>query len=181
MNNKVIGAIVVVVLIGLIAYFAWGKKDNSNSVESTTQSTDTTQPAEQSTVSPQSLKDLLASGTAQKCTFSDSGSQGTFYVSSGKARGDFSSTSEGKVMTTHMIMDGQTTYFWTEGSTQGFKTMVAAGTAAAAPPTGQNQGVDPNKKVDYSCSGWSADSSMLVPPASVQFTDLGSFKAPTGY
>src|SRR6185503_5345615 len=151
-------------IIGLIAYLALGKKNNTDqtsSVESNSQTADTASEASQSTATPQSLKSLLAAGTAQKCSFSDSGSQGTFYVSAGKARGDFTTTASGKTTATHMIVDGQTSYIWMDGQSQGFKMMADA---SAQANVNAQQAIDANKPIGYSCSAWSADSSMFVLP-----------------
>lgn len=123
-----------------------------------------------------SLKDLLASGGSQKCTFSNSASSGTFYVGGGKSRGDFASTSAGQSVKGHMIMDGKTSYVWMDGQAQGFKTSVDANSSASTSGSTASQSVDANKKMNYSCSPWSVDSSMFSLPASVKFMDMASMQ-----
>jgi hypothetical protein len=96
-------------------------------------------------------------------------------VSGGKSRGDFTATVNGKAMGSHMIMDGKTSYIWTDGQTQGFKMSVdAAATATAKDQAAAQQSFDANKKLNYSCSAWSADSAMFSLPAGVQFTDMSA-------
>lgn len=178
MNKTVLGVIALVIVLGLIAYFAMGNKqatapENGSTVQSQSGSAD---PATPQSASNKSLKELVAAGGSTKCTFSDSGNSGTFYVSGGKARGDFSVTANNQTMSSHMILDGQTSYVWVDGQNQGFKMNVDASAQATAQV---QQAVDVNKKIDYSCSAWTADSAMFQLPASVQFMDLGSFKVGT--
>jgi len=181
MNKTVLWVLIGVIVLGGILYLATGKKSSApattsnTNVESSANTSANATPAANSSAAPQSLKDLLAFGGSQKCTFSDSGSSGTFYVSGGKARGDFSSTVAGKTEMTHMIMDGQISYVWVDGQKQGFK-MSASDMASAqsSAPAAAPKAVDANKKMDYSCSPWAADSTMFALPAGVQFMDMSA-------
>jgi hypothetical protein len=186
MNKKVmwaIGAIIVAALVIYLIVMAKGKSGNGNNTDSA--NVNSSQSANSSgsagananvqANNESSLKQLLAAGVSQKCTFSDNGSQGTFYVSSGKSRGDFSSTVAGKATTTHMISDGKTSYVWVDGQPQGFKmSFDAASQQQANASASAPKGVDVNKTLDYHCEAWSADSSMFSMPANIQFMDLST-------
>ncbi len=175
MDKKVIAGIVVAVLVVGGGIFA-----ASNNSQSTT--TPSSAPQQAQTASDQkSLKDLIVSGQSVSCKFSDteSGSEGVMYISSGKSRGDFSTSSQGQVMKTHMIFDKESSYMWMDNSTTGYKMSLSA----AKPSGTQNnsQGMDPDKKMDYKCDPWTADSSMFDLPKGVTFSAMGAMMAaPSG-
>lgn len=127
---------------------------------------------------PKTLKDLLGLGTAQKCTYSG----GAVYVSGGKVRGDFTASESGKTINSHMIVDGNISYIWTDGEKAGFKMTfnpdaTSAPSSLASPSTaeaGQSGMVDAEKPQDYKCEGWVADPAMFSLPAGVTFQDFSS-------
>lgn len=178
MNKKIYAAVGVVALVVVagVGYDLYSKKNASQPEETAmTQSqteNQTAQSSESSASTPKSMMELMASSSSMKCAYSDSGNQGEFYFSSGKARGDFSVSGGQKA---HMIFADQTSYFWMDGAAQGFKSKIdsAQPTSGASGGTGSGQGVDPNKKLNYSCSPWSADASFFAAPSSVQFLDTG--------
>ncbi|MBI3952680.1 MAG: hypothetical protein HY336_01860 [Candidatus Doudnabacteria bacterium] len=154
--NKFLIGFVVVVLAGLGVFYVMTKK--SGTAGNTWSG---------------SASQLLTSGKAQKCTFSDSGVQGVVYVANSKVRSDYESEQNGKSVKSHSIMDGNTNYVWVEGQDKGFK--ITAQSSTQIPGMGSTgPGIDMEKKMNYSCSSWSADSSKFVPPGSVQFMDLSS-------
>lgn len=134
-----------------------------------------------------SLKDLIAAGVPQKCTYSstnDSGStQGTSYVADGKVRADFTSTLAGKSSTSHIISDNKITYMWTDGEKNGVKMTIPEGQASYSPVPESSDGsykqADLDQKADYDCSAWIPDSSVFTPPSDVTFTDLSEMYKPT--
>lgn len=136
-----------------------------------------------------SLKDLIAAGVPQKCTFSstnDSGTnQGTTYVSGGRVRGDFTNTFSGKTTMSHMISDGKTSYIWTDGESTGYKmtvpeTSASPGTAPSSEEPAMSGEGDLNQAADYNCSAWIPDNSMFTPPADVTFSDFSQMMQPSG-
>lgn len=174
MKNKGVIIAVVVVLLLVVGYFLMNKKGSSvvpgtgNSLTSETSS------------GKKSLKDLLSSGIAQKCTYSMSDengtSEGTSYISGGKVRGDFSVVASGKTTKTHMISDGKTSWIWTDGETTGFKMTVEEPTGTPGTTTPQEgsiqSGTDWDQSYDYNCSAWVADGALFTPPSTVKFTDF---------
>jgi hypothetical protein len=176
-NKKVLAIIVVVLLLLLGGWYLM----NSNKA-GTPGST-----ATESQGGMKSLKDLLSSGVAQKCTYSstdeESGtSEGTSYVSGGKVRADFSTTVSGKTTISHMITDGKTSYIWTDGEKSGFKMTVPDATPTSAKTDTSNTPVsseaDLNQKVDYKCSAWVVDNSYFTPPTTVTFSDFSQMVNP---
>ncbi|MEY4731605.1 MAG: hypothetical protein RL681_551 [Candidatus Parcubacteria bacterium] len=130
-----------------------------------------------------SMKDLLGLGGAQRCTFTNkvenSESSGVVYVANGKMRGDFTSLSAGQTVKSHMIVDGETSYVWSDAMPQGMK-MSFANIGASATGQNANQSVDVNKKVDYSCGAWTVDVHMFALPDGVTFSDLSAMLPPVG-
>lgn len=178
--NKNIGILIAVIVIAGGAYLFMQNKsgDEQNKTKGDYSSAST-----QSTEDNSSLKNLMASGKSQKCTFSseDSGvaSTGTFYVSGGKSRGDISSNVEGKATTTHMIYDNNSSYVWMDNSSTGFKMAINKDDVKAAQDSSKSQGVDPNKNYKFNCSGWSTDNSMFSAPTNVEFKDFSIPAIPT--
>lgn len=175
MNKKLLIVVVVVLLLATGYYLMKGKTSGIPGVGSTETSS-----------GPKSLKELIAAGIAQKCTFSstdESGStEGTTYVAGGKMRGDFTNVISGKTTKSHMIVDGKTNYIWTDGEKTGFKVTVedtsGAGDTSVSQDTTQGS-MDLNEKADYKCSSWVTDSSQFTPPSNVQFTDFSQMFNPS--
>jgi len=136
-------------------------------------------PAEQTTI-----KDLMASGSPQKCsvsyTVNDTQNQGTVYVAGGKSRLDFSFQVNGNVKSSSMINDGQFTYAWIDGMSVGYKMAIQKDATSTNAFGGDKsiQSIDPNLKYQFSCSGWTVDSSKFVPPSSVSFGSFGGIARP---
>ncbi|MFA5933431.1 MAG: hypothetical protein WCV81_04110 [Microgenomates group bacterium] len=182
MNKKLPLIIGVIVLLGGLAAFmllSKGKNVTPQSQSTQTIPTEQEQETPKPTVQPKSLKDLLALGKTQSCTFTDgSNSKTSIFFANNKMRGDFEATSEKSVMKTHIIVDGQTSYMWIDGQTMGYKMSVDKATAEQT-NTQQNQ-IDLNKQADYNCKDWTVDSSVFNLPTGINFTDLSKLIAPTG-
>lgn len=166
-----VGAILIAILAGVLLM---GNKT------STPQTSDTSNSQTAETGSAlQSLKDLFSSGKSQECTFTDTaGNGGTVYVQGGKMRGDFTTVSPQGSTNAHMIVDGTTSYIWMDGQPSGFKMTFDINAATEAQTTANNQNVDLDKKVDYSCKGWTVNPSLFTLPAGVTFTDFGNLTVP---
>jgi len=176
MKNKVVVGIIAVIIIGAGAWYFISQSGkgaapivgapvvNSNSTSLGT------------------LAAILAAGRPVKCTVSptaDNGNMsGTFYIANGKTRGDYSVTEGAQPMNGHMIVDGQTSYTWFEGQPTGFKITATPTSGNENVPASANKGFDPNQKVGYNCSPWSADASLFALPANVKFTDMSALAAP---
>ena len=169
--NKKLGLIIIVLvlLLGGGAYVMMSKSKSAPVSPTTTEA----KPTETTTTASQvkgTLKSLLTAGIPQSCTFTnDTGASGSVYVSGGKMRGDFQTTSQGKTFSGHMIIDSGYSYLWSDAMARGMKIAMSdvqpTGTAAT-----NSQSMDVNQTVSYSCKPWVPDSSMFTLPANVTFT-----------
>ena len=170
MKIKTIGIAAAIIVVALLAYlFVFNKRSvapESTSTQGTQESASEEDSAQNSSASPQSLKELVAGSSSVKCTFNQAGSQGTMYVSGGKARGDFTSNDQKG----HMIIADNISYVWMDGTSQGFKSSLKS--TASVEGSGATQGVDANQKLNYSCGPWTAEPAMFALPSSVQFMDV---------
>lgn len=166
MNKKVIVTVVLLLVLGIGGVFAATKFKGSSTTTTPTESTQTPATAN-------SLKSLLALGTSQTCTFDNQGNTGTMFISSGKVRGDFDSTVNGKTTKTHMIIDGKTSYIWMGSEKTGFKMSFDATTQPGASSSTQGSGTfDPNANMNFNCSAWVADETVFALPKGVTFTSF---------
>ncbi|MBI2030107.1 hypothetical protein HYT05_00630 [Candidatus Kaiserbacteria bacterium] len=165
MSTKIVGVLLAIVAIAGGVYYI----TNSDSLTAGLMGDRAQMPA-----GPMSLKELIAGGVSQKCTFSDASAdmptEGTVYVGGGKVRGDFSATSQGKVMGMHMIADGATMHTWIDGMTSGFSMSMDATQSG----TNTQQSFDSDKKIDYRCEQWATDDSRFVLPSNVTFQDMAA-------
>jgi hypothetical protein len=171
MNKKLLIGIIVLAILGTGVYFyksGTGTTGDNNV-----------------TSGIQSIKDLMASGVPQKCTFSTSDesgtSEGTTYVSGGSVRADFSTTIDGETSVSHMITDGKTSYVWEDGKPTGFKMVTPEYEegfgSEDSEGTSEDEGVDLDQNADYVCAPWIPDNSFFEPPGDVDFTDFSKMYA----
>lgn len=167
MNKKVIISVGVIVLLALGAGGFMLKS-------ATTTNTTNTDSNSSETGAMKSLKDLLGLGSAQACSFEG----GTVYVSNGKMRGDFTTNAAQGTMSSHMIVDGQTSYIWIDGQSTGFKMTFDAAAQQEAQESVKNN-IDINKQSNYNCKAWSADLGVFTLPKDVTFTDFSALTVPS--
>jgi hypothetical protein len=167
MQNKALVYGVALVAVAVLALGAWmvvGKGGTPKVGSSTTQTQNTT------------LKNLIAMGGSNKCTFSsstqNSQSDGVVYIANGQMRGDFTSVAAGKTIQSHMIVKDNTSYIWSDTAAQGFKMSFDA--MATQNDANPQASVDPNAQVAYSCSSWGTDANMFVLPTNITFQDMSS-------
>lgn len=184
MNNKAMWIAAAVIVIAVGAYLVMGKSKTGQAPTNETGNSEVMDSQESAAPAAKasSVKDLLALGTSQKCTYSDDNSSGTFYVSGGKSRGDFTASSGTTTTKGHMIADSKTSYVWMDGQRQGYKMSLedvkTNAQANSSQPSGQNQGVDVNKEMNFNCESWTADSSMFALPDGIEFIDLAAMMDP---
>jgi hypothetical protein len=185
-KNLIIIVVAVLLLLGGGVFLMTSKKPtpaNNSTAAGSSNVTNEASPSPEATTQSKSLKDLLGMGVSQKCTFAknDNGSstQGTIYIDNGQVRGDIVTVNGGQTVNTHMVVKNSTSYVWMEGQSNGFKMTFDPNAAASAQAKAQNNSVDPNEKVDYSCSGWSADTSVFSLPSSVTFSDFSKMAIPS--
>ena len=178
MDKKLIYVIVVVIILGIGGFFVLG---NKSAKPPSTPTPPEAQPSATPT-SQQSLKDLLTSGGAKKCTFEykETNSNGSVYIANSKMRGDFQAVSNGQTINSHMIVDGTTSYIWTDNQAMGFKMSMDNMEKPQVTPGAQTQSnVDINQKFNYNCSPWTPDASEFVLPKGVDFKDMSTMMPKT--
>lgn len=162
--------IIVLVIFGLIAYFAKSNKPKSPQV-----SVGNSQPTSAPVTAMNTLKDLITQGKNVSCTYSSSinntESTGSVYVSGKNVRVDYSATVEGKKTTGSMIRDDNFTYVWGAGMPQGIKMKNTSVESSATVSQGK-QYFDQNAKMDYKCQPWSPSNTSFTPPTNITFSEF---------
>jgi hypothetical protein len=172
-RNYIIAGVVIVLLIALGGGYMMMNR-NSEAPAATSENTSPAPEAQASvTTEKSSLKNFMSMQGDRQCQFNDpeTGNSGTVFLNSGKMRGDFSSTVNGKVTASHMINDGKDAYIWMDDQTTGFKTNLEA-IEKMSGQTGVQQTVDINKQVDYKCTGWTPDPVKFAVPTEIKFQDM---------
>ena len=177
MNTKVLWGLVVIIIIGLGAYFFMGHSGMQlqGGVASTTQNGTQAQGGNGET----SLSALVYAAQPVSCSVSiTNGSatvNGVVYIGAAMMRGDFTSN-DPKVGTvqSHMIVRDSTSYVWTDASDQGFKSTVSAGSTASP----QSGSVDYNAPQNYKCQPWVTDLSKFDLPGGISFMSTASYTPP---
>ncbi len=159
MQKNWIWIAVAVIVVGLLGYFlfAMGGASSLSSLGNT------------------SLRSLLTSNATQTCTFTNSQTSGTIYVSAGRMRGDFSSKTGETTAQSHMIISNNIAYVWVDGLAQGYR--MPFEDLSASSSNKANGGVDADAKVATNCGPWAANDSVFVLPSDISFNPIG---APAG-
>lgn len=180
MNKGVLAAVVIILLLvlGGGAFVLSQRNNNPTPTPASNITTNTQTQAE--TGSQKSIKDLFTLGSAQQCSFNDqAGNSGTVFVANQKMRGDFITVAPQGSVNAHMIVDSSTSYLWVDGQNTGIKMSFDATAATENLGSQANTNVDWDKKFDYDCKAWNADSNMFTLPTGVKFTDLGALTIPS--
>jgi len=172
MDTKAAAGLVVAVVVlgGGVWYFA----SHAPSSDSQSAAAGQVATADTGATGSGSIAALMARGGDFQCTVNVVAAQtptaGTIEVSGGKMHGAFAATVNGATVNAYMVNDGAYVYSWSDAAPQGVKVAV---TPAANGAQAQG-GFDPNTNVDYSCSPWTPDPSVFVPPANVTFMTFPS-------
>jgi hypothetical protein len=149
-------------------------------VSSDDQAAQTNEPKEESFLG--SLKDLMNSGVAKKCTWTSGNSKninGTLWISGKKFSQEVNITDDSvnaedklKNYQMSMISDGTWAYTWnTIMPGKGNKMNLAELEKTAPKDTANSDKVDLEKKTDYKCLPWVVDEAKFALPADITFTD----------
>lgn len=178
--------LVSVVLLAVLALAGCGKKPTEMPIEIPA---DESQPIPQEQAADEdgsflsgTIEDLLKIGKDLQCEsqYSENGytSQAKTYISNNKFRTDAEVVvQEGQKMTTHSIIDGDWIYVWNDQSSNGTKMKLEEvknqqqpAETEGDPATAQSANI--NQKVDFDCSSWDVDESLLTPPSEINFSDI---------
>ena len=188
MKTFLLWSIIAAGVVGSGAVYLLFNTSPEKEVVTTTQPVEVA-PSEKVSLSPLSgsgsMTALMARGENLECTISYAASsadatqtEGTYFTSGSKMRGDFLVTSSGQQTVSSVIMKDQTLYSWTEieGEAYGMKIPMAeleASKNTEGAPAAQEV-VPMDAEVDYSCKVWTAvDNSIFEPPSDVLFRDFG--------
>ncbi len=124
----------------------------------------------------ETLKSLLMSNKAEKCTYSTSADAtpitGTVYVANRRMKGDFSLGGQQMHINGHMLVNKQFAYMWTDLTKQGFKLSLDEFSASNSAQNSNSQAVDLNQKITYACNNWTADNTIFAVPTGITFSPL---------
>ncbi len=158
----------MVVAVVLVVLFLL-KKNNSTSSTSSNITSD-----EESTFAG-SMKDLIASGKSQKCSYTNESGSGMFYISSvGDFRGDLTSAIEGVSTNSHIIVTDNTSYYWSDGQSTGMKIVSEDNQIVETEDIDTNSYsvTDMDSSYTYKCNVWILDSSKFNLPDDVDFQSI---------
>lgn len=166
---------VFIIALAAGAFLFISNNQNKNKPEPVTQENTITEPTTQT--SDKTLRSLLSSALAQKCTYAETveGSQanGTVYIGNGKMRSDINMVSGEDTIVSHTIFSDNTVYIWTGEQNTGLKMTFNPEEEIDAPETIDNpNNVDLDKELDYQCGPWIIDKTMFQLPANVEFNDM---------
>ncbi|MCX6726809.1 MAG: hypothetical protein NTY75_03245 [Candidatus Shapirobacteria bacterium] len=140
-------------------------------------------PTKTETSVAKSLKDLMALGTAQKCTWqvTDTGQEitGTMLISGQKFKQTIViPVPSGQTTTTYAISDGTNLYSWSDVSKGVGMKINLADAQKNAPTPGQktDTSVDWSKQYNYNCSPAVVSDADFALPSDVKFTDLSEIQ-----
>lgn len=179
--NKFIVPLIIVILLMLGGFVFWKQmtpKPVTN--ETTTQITQSPQLTQGERTGLSTLRDLLAQGVTQQCTYAYTDektgkSEGIMLMANGKVRGVYTLTDpKGVVTKGNMINDGAYSYVWDDTTKTGMKIEMTAELKNMGDELSEDspQVAEMNKKTDYRCKPWVVDTSTFIPPTDVQFSDL---------
>lgn len=161
-------AVIVVVAIG--GYAAW----QGTKTETGTNTTVQTNQQETTKVTERSLKNLLAAGASVQCTVNEEDTTGTVYIAGeNKARVDFTTTSDGKTTSGHMIISGKVGYMWVDGEQSGLKINIDSEDA-------DDEIFDADSDINYDCKAWTKDESKFKVPTDITFIEFNAEGAAAG-
>lgn len=176
----IIGVIIAILLAGAGGYYYVTQRAATSEGRTIAEKTGTT---EQGISGMMSLKDIMALGKSQKCTFEYSDPEtgkttGTSYISGENVRTDFTITDEENNTTEGgMILVDSTIYTWTNTESKGVKMAISQSMEATIneeirDTEWSNEYMSPDEKLDYNCTAWNEDPSVFAPPANIEFMDL---------
>lgn len=165
-GGKIIG---IVILLALLAIAGWyfNSKISKNGSSSTKSGVETKKAV--------SMLEVMNSGASQKCEVSfkneSSESKGTMYFAENKMRGDFTVTTSGQTISSHILNDGFNLYSWVDGTNVGAKLPANVTKTTDEKNNVGAESIDLNAKYDFKCTEWTKESSLLIAPLTINFID----------
>ena len=189
MSRKILGiSIVLAVVLLLVAFWQMSQTAEQNVpandlMENNEQSVDDSQKVEVNETGKETMKVLLARQENLECAIkyknpdsTSASSEGTFFTSRGRMRGDFIVNDGSNKVLSAMIIVDQKMYSWTEidGQKYGMQVDLAEMEKMQGAKPDTKEAVPLDQQVNYECKPWkSVDSSIFEPPKDIVFTDFG--------
>ncbi len=168
------GLVIFIIILGGASIFLKGNRKAPEDTKKTTE--------EQATKTKTSLKDLITSGKSQKCTFVDKSEdvdiEGVAYIGKGKLRADLNSDTGGDEIMAHVIINSGKSYIWFNGKKTGY--MISFEESKLKAASGDQESVDIDKIINYSCINWKFDNGYFSPSPEVKFQNVDMTPVPTG-
>lgn len=184
MNTNTVTGIIVVVLLAIVGVW-WVTSSQSatqtrNDQMAAATATSTTSGSGSSTGTSKgttSFKSIFTQTGSYECDYEQVGGQGRasnrIYISGGKMRAEFRTTTGTGTTATLMVYSGGYLYTWTEGKTTGTKTKISAlADLPQAIPTDLTSGAIYGTTADsvgWDCHNWNTDKTLLTVPSYVKF------------
>ncbi len=176
------------IVLSSLTFSACTQKNNNSASISTDSKINNSQTSE-TKKSKFSLKDLLSQGTAQKCTWSETTTDGTItgeILVSGKKFKQTSKIANPNGETQYnMVSDGDWFYTWSNDSTTGnmaIKMKMSevekesdTDVSDNSPVNQSSNSVDLDKEVDYQCQPATLSDQDLALPTGIEFIDINDF------
>ncbi len=188
MKTFLIWSIVAAVVVGGVAmYLLFGNNPKENEV--VVAGEEAVVEEEKTPVPPTSgrgtMTALMSRGENLECSVNyvqgtgvETKTEGTYFTTAGKMRGDFVVSSMGKETVSSIIMRDGTLYSWSEieGDAYGMKISLSELEASKTEGSPAAQEVVPlDASVDYECKAWTAvDNSIFEPPTDIIFSDFAN-------
>ncbi len=180
-TNTILGVIIVLVLVGGVAYLTLKIESEDTRGPSATTTPSATVPEKTTTktssytaakptkttvntVGIGSLSYLLNLRQPLVCSIKTASGvmrSGTLYVVAGMARANFTNST--------MIDDSNYLYAWTTSAATGIK--LPASSSVSGSVIASRGGVDLATDLSFSCSPWTMDAKIFVPPTSISFIE----------
>lgn len=184
MNTKIIWSILGVIIVAIALYFTVSNNQTNTQTQVNNEASNNSNVNKiDSSSTPQSLKELLTLKQSIRCEFDtneENNSSGVVQASNGKARVDFTSTSEddnNETITGHMIISEDTAHTWLDNDAKGYKISVDKMTEVEN--TTKSSQIDLNKKLEYRCENEDVDNSIFILPDNIEFTDVNNMMIPS--
>jgi hypothetical protein len=159
MSSKLVTVLVIVVLLVVVGMLVTANKGKTIVLQPQQASQQVaSQSGNTQSTGTGTIKDLMNLTSAKVCQISNANGSGTLYAGNHQLR--FNSS------TSHMQMDTQNIYVWSDTGTVGYKLPNIVATSSAT----QNKLADLNQSYNYSCKDWTVDASVFAIPTSVKFT-----------
>lgn len=186
-TSRVIAAVAVLILIGLFAWWTMnGSQPSAPGSDTATTTATSTAPADTTTQAPaksststsgNTLKSVLTQKGSYECDYDQVQSTGqshnVVYLSDGKMRAEFRTTSGNTTTANLSVYDGRYLYSWKEGMSTGTRTTVTKlSDLPSAIPQDLTSGTiygTSYESVGWKCHAWIADAKLLAAPNYVTF------------